>query len=147
VDPLVHEVDQNGGNWPGSTDASGGTLITPSPVSLQGGGVKKKPFVKLDRTLLEHRAYRLSGPLARDLYTCMVNSLFNENNGGINHSSRRVSFGPTDARLFGIAKSTYYKHIVKLIDYCIVEEIEAGGHGKRAVYDLTAWKYKLDLNI
>jgi len=61
---------------------------------------KKEPFVRLERKLVEHRAYRMAGPIARDLYTCMMNSLYNDNNGWVNRSLKKVSFGPSDAKLF-----------------------------------------------
>jgi len=105
---------------------------------------KKEPFVKLDRRLLESRPYRLAGPLARDLYTSMMNSLFNGNNGVVNRTARHVSFGPSDSILFGTPKSTHYKYVDVLIHYGIIEELESGGHGKKAVYNLEAWKYNLD---
>jgi len=47
---------------------------------------------------------------------------------------------------FGIPKSTHYKHIGVLVNRCIIEELAPGGHGKKAEYDLEAWKYKLDFD-
>jgi len=107
---------------------------------------KSKSFVKLDRKLMENWAFRSAGSFARDLYACMLNSLYNENNGSINKSSRRAAFGPSDAKVFGIAKTTFYRAVNRLIDLCIIEELEPGGHGRRAVYDLEAWKYKLAID-
>jgi len=104
----------------------------------------KLKFVKLERRLLEHRAYRLSGSLARDLYTCMLNSIFNDNNGDVNRTARRVKFGPVDASMFGISKTTYYRAVDCLIHYGVIEELTVGGHGRKAEYDLESWKYKLD---
>lgn len=105
---------------------------------------EKQSFVKLERRLLESREYRLVSARARDLYTCMLNSLHNDNNGRINVTPRRVHFGPMDAQGFGIAKTSFYRLIDRLIYFGIIEELEPGGHGKKAVYDLEAWKYNLD---
>jgi len=144
VDHLVHVVDSNrlagldGRKW-------GRPCTLPARYPFREGAMKKKPqFVKLERRLFEHRAYRMAGPLARDLYSCMLNSIFNENNGGVNHTARKVAFGPADAKLLDIPKSTYHKYVGVLIRHGIIEELTVGGHGRKAEYDLESWKYKLD---
>lgn len=106
--------------------------------------MEKEKFVKLERRLIEHRSYRLAGPFARDLYTCMLNSIYNPNNGGINRTTRKAKFGPMDAALFEIPKTTYYRAIDQLIQCRIIEELSPGGHGRKSEYDLEAWKYKFD---
>jgi len=82
------------------------------------------------------------GSAARDLYVLMADSLFDNELGVINKSLGHVSFGPSDAVKWGMSRATYYRAEQRLIDACVVAQVEQGGHGKRSVYDLTVWRWK-----
>lgn len=100
----------------------------------------KVKFVKLERDLIRSRQYRLMGSSARDLYTWMLDTMFEGT--PFNTSPRRVLFGPSDGVKRGMSRATYYRALDRMINYGVVVEVEVGGHGKRSMYDLTAWKWK-----
>lgn len=99
-------------------------------------------FVKLPRDLLRSRQYRLMGASARDLYTWMLDSMFDESYGVYNKNPSCVRYGPSFARRVGMTKQRYYRSLEKLISRGVITETEPGSHGRLGVYDLTAWRWK-----
>lgn len=52
-----------------------------------------------------------------------------------------VKFGPADVEEYGMHKRTFYKAMGDLIDKGVVEQIEPGFGGKKAVYDMTTLRW------
>jgi len=50
-----------------------------------------------------------------------------------------VEFGPSDASCLN--KRTYYRALRSLLDGGFVEEVRAGSHGKKGIYDLTTLRW------
>ena len=102
----------------------------------------KPKFVKLDRELIRSRQYRLMGSSARDLYTWMMDTLYDDSDGYANTNAMRIRYGPRNAVKMGMSKTTYYRALERMLHYGVATEVETCGHGKGSVYDLTAWEWK-----
>jgi len=55
---------------------------------------------------------------------------------GQNKDPTKLPFGPSDAKLL-IPRRTYYKAMREILTEEIILEVSSGGHGIKAVYDLT----------
>ena len=102
-------------------------------------GNKKEKFVIVYRCLWRSDSFKFLGYPSKVLFISMKESMFDEHNGYA-MDEMRVPFGPQDAEGYGMNKRTYYRALKELIDIGIIAEVSSGSHGKKAVYDLTAWK-------
>ncbi len=94
------------------------------------------PSVRLPVILLRSDAWKdLSYP-AQMLYVYMRASIFDQDNGYRNTVEGAVKFGPTDVVRYGMDKRTYYRALNDLLKHGIVEEVEAGFGGRKAIYNL-----------
>ena len=102
---------------------------------------KKDSFILIYRKLLRGDKFRVIGYPAKFLFFLMKDSLFDDSNGHINTNEYFVKFGPLDAEACGMGKATYYRALRELLTARIIDEVTCGGHGKRAIYDLSAWEW------
>jgi len=103
---------------------------------------QEEKFILIYRCLLRSDAFKSVSCPARNLFFYMMDSMFDSHNG-YSMDIKHVPFGPGDAEGFGMDKKTYYRALRKLIYAGIIREVSSGSHGKKAVYDLTAWKRTL----
>lgn len=101
----------------------------------------QEKFAAIPLRLVYSDLYQVIGHPARDLYTCMVASLFYKGNGYRNTTKREVAYGPTDAKAVGFDVNTYYRALNKLLKWGVIRLVSPGGHGKKPVYDLMEWEY------
>jgi hypothetical protein len=101
----------------------------------------KENFAAVHRRLLRSDLFRTLGYPAKFLYVCMTDAVFDPGNGYANTSKRWVAYGPTDGSAMGFDKRTFYRAMNQLLDSGTVGLISAGGHGKKAIYDLMQWEY------
>jgi hypothetical protein len=100
----------------------------------------KEPFVMIERVLLRGDLFSALSAHALCLYVYMKDTLFDEDDSYRNTTPRHVAFGPRDALAYGMANGTYYRALAQLINAGIIEELESGNHGRKGIYDLTAWR-------
>lgn len=134
-------------NKPGSTDASQEAVTFLGRANfypVTGERMKKPknklwihqdPSVRLPYMLIKSNAYRRLPAIAQTVYTLMRATAFN---GGphINNDPRCTRFGPEDVQGY-ISKVGYYQAIKALQQAGIIRQVESGGHGRKAVFDLT----------
>ena len=70
------------------------------------------------------------------LYFYMRASVKDQDNGYRNMVEGAVKFGPSDALKYGMVKRTFYRALNDLLSHGIIELVEAGYGGKKAVYSL-----------
>jgi len=97
--------------------------------------IHKDPSVRLPYFMLANKSWDgLSGNAVK-LYVSMRKSFRDSKNSYRNVKSEGiVSFGPADAKYF--VKKTYYRALGELITAGFVEEVSAGGYGRKGVYNL-----------
>ena len=100
----------------------------------------KEPFIMIERGLIRGDFFRACGYSSQCLYIYMKDSLFDEDSSYKNTTPRHITFGPRDALAYGMSKGTYYRALDNLVKNGIIEEIKTGAHGRKGVYDLTAWR-------
>jgi hypothetical protein len=97
-------------------------------------------FAAIERSLLRGDKFSDIGYPALCLYVWMKDALFDDDNNCAYTSATRVAYGPQGALAYGMPKGTYYLALGRLLRRGVISEVEPGGHGRKPVYDLTAWR-------
>lgn len=100
----------------------------------------KDPSVRMPYEMMKHEAWMLglSFP-ARTLYLHIRMSMFDEDFADSNVDEKMVVFYP--GKVPWMKRSVYIKAIKNLIEVGFMVEVSPGGHGKKAIYDITTLKW------
>lgn len=95
--------------------------------------MKDDDFVAIPYVVLRSPVFNGLTASARSLYICM------KAEADLNQSIDHVEFGASSVP--SIPKATYYRAVRKLIEAGFVDVVEAMGHGKKGIYDLTTRRW------
>jgi hypothetical protein len=101
---------------------------------------KDNSFVQVPRDLLRSEAFQNVGYSGQVLFMYMKDSMFDPDTKYRNVKDFSVMYGPACVMKYGMNKRTFYNALNKLICNGVVSCTHPGGHGKQAIYDLTAWR-------
>lgn len=96
-----------------------------------------KPFVALQYFLMKHEVYWGLSSGSKEMYSYMRMQYkdYSPPVTSVNKDMSRIPFGPSC--MPKISSTKYYASLSELTKKGFVKIVEEGGHGKKAIYDLT----------
>ena len=101
--------------------------------------IHSDPSVRLPYFMMKSDAWKSMPCSAQSLYCWMRMSMFDSDNGFTNTNEGKAAFGPSMAPKFSPGK--YYRALGWLLSVGFIDEVSAGGHGRKAVYDMMTLRW------